>query len=294
MLIDRGGDPWSGTIYKGFAGGAAAQTEPPPRRGAARVLTFAGVSAALAVGAAVGFWLRPELIGELRAHSPLQTAALDATDSAQVPIAMPPLGALASPPQGKLETLPPEMAAAERAPVRPHEPAAAAPRKATEAAPEGDAQDDHSEDDETTPGLASLPPAPPHPPAARAAAPAAPPSDAPAPPPEPTVPFVQHAPLSASFDCAAALPGAEQLVCSDPALAAADRELSRAYRRALRAGVDPAWLGRDQQDWRAIREDAARHSRRAVANIYDQRIQELDQFAASSGAVHGTTGDDDQ
>ena len=41
----------------------------------------------------------------------------------------------------------------------------------------------------------------------------------------------------ASFNCEQAASYAEEMVCSDPALAAADRHLARAYQRALRLGV---------------------------------------------------------
>jgi uncharacterized protein YecT (DUF1311 family) len=72
---------------------------------------------------------------------------------------------------------------------------------------------------------------------------------------------------------------AAQMVCADPELSAADRELNRAYRRALRSGAAPEQLREEQRDWLSIREDAARHSPRAVANIYDQRIDELNRIA---------------
>jgi uncharacterized protein YecT (DUF1311 family) len=101
------------------------------------------------------------------------------------------------------------------------------------------------------------------------------PSISPAPAPAPAAPQPR-----ASFDCATARPGAERMVCSDPELAAEDRQLARAYRRALRYGdVDPADLRQEQRDWMGIREDAARHSRRALADVYDQRLQELDAIA---------------
>jgi uncharacterized protein len=74
------------------------------------------------------------------------------------------------------------------------------------------------------------------------------------------------------------------MVCSDPGLAAADREMARAYRRAIDAGMDPADLRQEQQDWRAVREVAARQSRRSVAEIYDQRIHELDRMATDAAA----------
>ncbi|THD77476.1 MAG: DUF1311 domain-containing protein [Phenylobacterium sp.] len=78
--------------------------------------------------------------------------------------------------------------------------------------------------------------------------------------------------------CAAGSP-AEQMVCADPGLQAADRDLNRAYRRALAVGVPPSDLRGEQRDWLAIREDAARRSPRAVANVYAQRIDELNGMA---------------
>jgi uncharacterized protein YecT (DUF1311 family) len=79
--------------------------------------------------------------------------------------------------------------------------------------------------------------------------------------------------------CAAARSRAAQMVCGDPDLAAADRALNQAYRRALRSGAAPEQLRQDQFDWLAIREDAARRSPQAVASIYEQRIDELNQIA---------------
>ena len=84
---------------------------------------------------------------------------------------------------------------------------------------------------------------------------------------------------AASFDCATARPGAEEMVCEDPALAAADRRLARAYERAMRSGADPEDLRQEQRDWTAIREDAALNSPRALAQVYDQRIEELNHIA---------------
>jgi uncharacterized protein YecT (DUF1311 family) len=79
--------------------------------------------------------------------------------------------------------------------------------------------------------------------------------------------------------CANAGGRAAQMVCADPDLADADRELNRAYRRALRSGVPTDQLRDEQRDWLAIREEAARRSPRAVARIYEQRIDELNQIA---------------
>lgn len=87
------------------------------------------------------------------------------------------------------------------------------------------------------------------------------------------------APAVALDPCAAAGGGAAHMVCADPDLAAADRELDRAYRRALRAGASPEQLRTEQGDWLYIREQAARRSPRAVASLYEQRIDELNRIA---------------
>jgi uncharacterized protein len=73
------------------------------------------------------------------------------------------------------------------------------------------------------------------------------------------------------------------MVCSDPALAAADRHLARAYQRALRFGVPYDLLRAQQEDWLAVREEAARRSPRAVAGLYDQRIEQLNAMARGPG-----------
>lgn len=82
-----------------------------------------------------------------------------------------------------------------------------------------------------------------------------------------------------SFDCRRARSPAEEMVCADPDLAAADRRLARAFQRALRAGTPYDLLRAEQDDWLEIREDAARRSTRAVAAVYGQRIAELDAMA---------------
>ncbi|HEY0650415.1 hypothetical protein [Phenylobacterium sp.] len=76
-------------------------------------------------------------------------------------------------------------------------------------------------------------------------------------------------------DCADAPTRAMALVCRDMRLAEADRRMKRAYRAALAAGVPADELARDQADWLDVREEAAQVSRRAVADIYHQRIREL-------------------
>jgi uncharacterized protein YecT (DUF1311 family) len=78
-----------------------------------------------------------------------------------------------------------------------------------------------------------------------------------------------------SFDCRFPHSPAEQMVCADPQLAAADRRMAQAYRQALGAGVPPQILDRQQAAWMAARENAARDGPAAVADVYGERIAEL-------------------
>lgn len=89
-------------------------------------------------------------------------------------------------------------------------------------------------------------------------------------PPRPSVQGV-----SPSFNCRFAQSSAEQMVCGDPELAAADRRLANAFEQAIAAGVSRRALRGEQDDWLQIREDAARESPRAVRQVYEQRIAEL-------------------
>ena len=74
--------------------------------------------------------------------------------------------------------------------------------------------------------------------------------------------------------CAQRDPG-EALVCADPNLGAADRQLARAYQGARAAGVPDAQLMRQQQRWLAARTAAAREAPWAVHDVYMARIAEL-------------------
>lgn len=74
--------------------------------------------------------------------------------------------------------------------------------------------------------------------------------------------------------CASPDPGAA-LACTDPALSAAERQLTRAYRQAQAAGVPEERLQRQQQRWLAARANAARQAPWAVHDIYLARIAEL-------------------
>jgi hypothetical protein len=78
--------------------------------------------------------------------------------------------------------------------------------------------------------------------------------------------------------CASRDPG-EALVCADPSLGAADRQLSRAYQGARAAGVPEAQLQRQQQRWLAARSAAAREAPWAVHDVYLARIAELNSLA---------------
>lgn len=98
-----------------------------------------------------------------------------------------------------------------------------------------------------------------------------------APPPREVAqaPLASDATAPASFDCAEAPTLAREMVCMDSGLAALDRRMKQAFAQAAAAGVPEQYLSEDQQDWLDVREEAARISRRSVANIYRQRIDEL-------------------
>jgi uncharacterized protein YecT (DUF1311 family) len=76
---------------------------------------------------------------------------------------------------------------------------------------------------------------------------------------------------------------AQSLVCTDPALGAADRRMARAYSAALRAGVSEDELRADQEEWLRTRDDAARYSRHALLSVYQERIGELEDLARDGG-----------
>lgn len=78
--------------------------------------------------------------------------------------------------------------------------------------------------------------------------------------------------------CASPDPG-EALVCADPSLGAADRQMTRAYQGARAAGVSDAQLQHQQQRWLAARSAAAREAPWAVHDVYLARIAELNGLA---------------
>jgi hypothetical protein len=82
-----------------------------------------------------------------------------------------------------------------------------------------------------------------------------------------------------SFNCAYARSPAERMICGDAQLASLDRQMSRAYRRALDVGVPRHILDRQQAVWMSARERAAEDGPAAVADVYGQRIAELEGLA---------------
>jgi len=285
MTTDRPGAsphaPWGELTYRGFsAGGAAPNAEPPPavaarpaRRQALPRLAIVGggLAAALALGLLGGLWAKPDL-GHSKTGAPMRavTPPVDEEASATgqtmaIEVARPvPEAGVPTRSAGKLEVLPPgaaQAAASHAVPAvatAPPPPLAVAdPRPAPIRAP-------------------SI-----QPPAVQA--PTVPSPQAfnapPAYPPRLAVPATPQPAAVATGPCANAASRAAQVVCADPDLSAADREMMRAYRRALRNGAQPEALQRDQREWLAAREDAARRSPRALAELYDRRIDELNSAA---------------
>ena len=78
-----------------------------------------------------------------------------------------------------------------------------------------------------------------------------------------------------SFDCRYASSSSERMVCEDPSLALADRVLGQSYERAIASGVPRDVLSAGHARWLATRESAAHDSRKAVADAYARRIDEL-------------------
>ena len=78
------------------------------------------------------------------------------------------------------------------------------------------------------------------------------------------------------IDCGAISSAAQDMICRDAGLVAADRRLIRAYAAALTAGIPDRLLARDQAEWSDVREDAANRSKQAVENLYHRRIEQLE------------------
>lgn len=280
MTTDRSREPWSGTTYNGFSGSAPPPRgpdslyidRPEPRRfepeeyqhparaksGVSRGLVLAGVGAALGLGVLFGIVARPDLGGEQPAPPPMQPVTPAAPAAVTPPVPIEVVGPEPAPPPSaaadeQLEVLPDAMAQASRPVAAPRPPERRPP-------PQRQVE------------VAQAPPEVPA--AARAPEPIRV-----APPPAPRVAATAPPPVRPSFNCRYARSRSEQMVCSDPELAMLDRRLNRAFERAIDAGVPFRALRAEQDDWLAIREDAARRSPEAVASIYRQRIGELSALA---------------
>jgi len=243
MSIEHLEGPTQAPTYRGFSGPPPEDAPLKPARDP-RPFMIAGVVVAAVLGVGLGFWANPPEIGAPQPRP--MAAATPAAGDGDVKITVNPQMPLPVPKAGApMEVLPPDMAQA-----APRVMAMTAPRPIV------------------PPRAAPAPLAPAEP--ARIASPA------------PAETHFANAPLDAvrpSFDCAGELSAAQAMVCDDARLAAKDRRLARAYRQALRAGAPADSLEAEQDDWRAIREDAASVSRRAVAQVYDQRIRELEAMA---------------
>ncbi|WP_309644206.1 hypothetical protein [Phenylobacterium sp.] len=224
--------------------------EPPPaeRPKLNRNALIGGIAIACVLGLGLGLAAKPELIGRGEKPAPMQPRP--ATAGGQIDVVMAePAAAPVIPDRPPLETMSQELI--EAAPQPQPAPPRVRPRPAPRPEPE-------AETAQVPDALQSA-------------------IDASVRAPDPV------GVARPSFDCRRARSPAEEMVCDIPALAAADRQLARAFQRALRAGAPYDELRSEQDDWLEIREDAARRSPRAVAAIYDQRIEELNAMADDPG-----------
>lgn len=223
-------------------------TAPRDRRNLGKVAVAVGLAAVLGVGVILAR-TGGSAPGPSRPTS--EAAAMAAAEPMNVEVAAANPAPAAPPSSEKLEVLPPSDGAspaqryAERAGSQRFSPAPEpAPRE--------------------TPRLDLAPP----PPREVAQAPVARDADA-----------VAVASLRTGYDCGDAPTRAREMVCRDGRLAAMDRQMKQAYAAALASGVRRDALAADQDDWLEVREEAASYSRRAVADLYRQRIDELEAIA---------------
>ena len=251
MTSESGFEPWPGAAYDGETAAPIISPTTTPRALTPRPLTprpktpgvvvVSGVAVALVLGLGVGYFARPDLAGPDFAPKPMAPAAPGAQQGLTIQAGAPQAPPAAIPhPAGKLQVLPPDMAEAAQRAVLAAAPAAPAVRDVSDVV------------------------ADPAPPPVAAADPR----------------FASPRMAALAGPCPGAAGRAAQMVCSDPDLSAADREMTRTYRRALRSGAQPPdQIRADQRDWLAAREEAARRSPREVARLYDQRIDELNEIA---------------
>ena len=82
----------------------------------------------------------------------------------------------------------------------------------------------------------------------------------------------------ASFDCAKAESQTERYICAEPAVAAAELEMAKAYHAAMAKAPDKAALKSDQRDF-LINLVAAAHNRETFIGLYKARTAELNALA---------------
>lgn len=85
--------------------------------------------------------------------------------------------------------------------------------------------------------------------------------------------------------CAAPPTPADRLLCNDLALNLLKHEARDAYGRALAAGADPAAVRVSEAAWRRSRDPTS--DPRALAELYERRIRELNAMAAEATAGGG-------
>jgi uncharacterized protein len=84
-------------------------------------------------------------------------------------------------------------------------------------------------------------------------------------------------PAGAVIDCSRVTSNADRLVCSNDRLAAAEEGMARAYRDALRRGVEPQKLRETQGAWKAGVRDRCNDAA-CLLRAYDGRTAELDGY----------------
>ena len=226
-----------------------AKGPPAPRRAAPVAIIALG--AALAVGA--GIYVAREEPAAPREPAP--TPAAESTTGSQMNVEVASVNETLPPPppasaSDKLDVLEPSTSTPARGDVlalRVYPPPPASPRTL-----------------DIAPPRLSAPPAPAAPRAFGGSGPA-----------RDTLAVAQPPPARRWSDCRDAPTLAVSMVCADRGLASLDQRMKQAYATALDAGVPADLLREDQADWLDVREDAARVSRQAVADIYRQRIGEL-------------------
>lgn len=82
------------------------------------------------------------------------------------------------------------------------------------------------------------------------------------------------APAGPSFDCTKASTVVEKMICTSPALAAADAQTVAAYKAKLSASSDPEGIKQHQATWRRTVRDACT-TPECVTTAYQQRLMEL-------------------